>query len=64
MTIVIYHFGIERDIPAFPFDKVEILHKIFKGGNLGVSYFYVFWALLCVIIITKIAAVWIRKSFG
>lgn len=41
MTIVIYHFGIERDIPAFPFDKVEILHKIFKGGNLGVSYFYV-----------------------
>lgn len=41
IIIVIYHFGIERPIPVFPFNKVNILLKVFKGGNLGVSYFYV-----------------------
>jgi peptidoglycan/LPS O-acetylase OafA/YrhL len=41
IVIVIYHFGIERQIPVFPFNKVPFLLKIFKGGNLGVSYFYV-----------------------
>lgn len=41
IVIVVYHFAIERETPVFPFNKSETLYEIFKGGHLGVSYFYV-----------------------
>ena len=41
MVIVFHHFAVEREQPIFPFNKSVVLFEVFKGGFIGVSFFYV-----------------------